>query len=91
MLSDIIDLLYTGLDSVWSWLVQIYESFGIESVGLLIAGIVLISAIARYIISPFVGGALSDCAENVSEGRKQRRENRRIKKNVDSVMKKYKR
>lgn len=90
MIGDIIDLLYQGLDAVWSWLGQIYQAYGFASVAVLITGVVLISAIARFLISPFVGGALSDRAEHVAEGRKQRRENRRIKRNVNSVMKKYK-
>lgn len=90
MFGDIMDLLYQGLDAVWNWLSRIYQAYGFASVGILVTGIVLISAIARYLITPFVGGALSDRAEHVAEGRKQRRENRRIKRNVNSVMKKYK-
>lgn len=54
VLKSIVDLLYDGIDSVWSWTRTIYNSYGVVIVGLLTI-IILISALGRYILRPFIG------------------------------------
>lgn len=61
MISELASLIYTTLDSCFSWVRDIYRSFGISFVGIFFA-MVLLSALARFILRPFIGVGASDTA-----------------------------
>lgn len=70
VLQSIASVVYDALDSCFSWVVDIYDSFNISFVGIFFA-MVVVTALARYILRPFIGYAAgqSDMAQNIRNER----------------------
>lgn len=68
MIQSISAFIYDGLDSVWDWATQIYDAFGISLVALVIA-VVMVYAIGKYILAPFVGFRVGGASDRAGSGR----------------------
>lgn len=47
------DLIWSGFDSVWSWLKMMYSSYGVD-IESFILGALIIAGIIGYILSPYL-------------------------------------
>lgn len=62
VIQTFIDWFYAILDRVWGWGIQIYDRFDLDYASLLLA-LLIIGAMSRYLLRPFIGSAFSDSAK----------------------------
>lgn len=59
MIGSIISLLYNAIDGLWDICQDVYSGYGLSYAGIALA-VIIVSALARYLLRPFIASGASD-------------------------------